>query len=272
MSRPAAAGLVPERTADPDEARRLLERDGVAVLIGAGDTRADAARATALVLGDRLRAHREPVDIGTNPIPAQVTFFDPKTRIVNSNPDEDQSAHTDGYMSYGAAYPDVITLLCSRQAEAGGESGVLDGYRILEEVDDPEFTAFLGTVPIEQSTPGGVPCQGPIAARTERGKVALRCHDHQRPIDGTENADKIAALIDRWQALVFEAARAAPRFLLRPGELICLDNYRMFHLRDRYVGRRRMLRRMWTWTDQALALPDRALLDERRLSDLVFLD
>jgi hypothetical protein len=51
------------------------------------------------------------------------------------------------------------------------------------------------------------------------------------------------------------AGRAAPRFLLHPGELLCLDNYRVFHGREPYAGSDRILHKLWAWTDMAFGLP-----------------
>jgi alpha-ketoglutarate-dependent taurine dioxygenase len=78
------------------------------------------------------------------------------------------------------------------------------------------------------------------------------------------------ALLYRWHAIVARAAAAAPRFLLEPGDLLWTDNNRMFHGRDAYTGRERLLRRMWYWTDRAIAAPDPAVLGEQRCADLTF--
>jgi Taurine catabolism dioxygenase TauD, TfdA family len=261
----ARAGLVPERTARPSEARRELERSGAVILSSAGQDHGSAVASMTAVLGRGLRAYREPVNIGTNPVAGRPTFFDWKTRTVNSDPRSGGNAHTDGYMLYGNAYPDVVLLLCVRAAPSGGESAVIDGYRLLgaTRAADPELAAFLEQVHVEQSTPTGVPCRAPIATRTAQGRLALRCHDHQRPLDGKPPGPGHRDKIGRWHETVAQAAAAAPRFLLGPGDLLCVDNYRAFHLRDPYTGRSRLLLRVWAWTDRALGLPAQRAVGER---------
>jgi len=81
----ASAGVTPERTTDPEEAFSLLEIDGAAVLHWQEVGGEAATAATRAVLGDRLRALRAPVSIGTNPVAGQPVFFDRSTRTVNSD-------------------------------------------------------------------------------------------------------------------------------------------------------------------------------------------
>ena len=47
----------------------------------------------------------------------------------------------------------------------------------------------------------------------------------------------------------------APRFRLRPGEAVLVDNFRMLHGRDPYTDLRRKLWRLWHWTDMAMDVP-----------------
>jgi hypothetical protein len=55
---------------------------------------------------------------------------------------------------------------------------------------------------------------------------------------------------------VVAAAPLAPRFSVRPGEALLIDNYRMLHARDPFVGARLMYR-VHCWTDERMwsALP-----------------
>lgn len=256
------AGVVPERTGDPAEARTLLDMDGVAIL-ETGSTGPDGSEAGArAVLGDRLRAYRRPVFIGTNPdpTPAVPFFFDRATRTVNADGTRRGPLHVDGYLSYGVAYPDVVFLLCARQADSGGESVVIDGHRLLAGLAadraQRDLLRFLWTRPIEQSTHDGVRVTCPTARRTPGGRVSVLCHDDQRPVDDAAPDEDVETMLARWRAVTEAAVDAAPRFLLRPGDLLCLDNYRVFHCREAYAGRDRLLHRIWSWTDAAFAVPD----------------
>ena len=49
----------------------------------------------------------------------------------------------------------------------------------------------------------------------------------------------------------------APRFLLHPGDLLCLDNYRVFHGRETYSGFDRLLHKLWAWSEWSFGIPDR---------------
>lgn len=59
-------------------------------------------------------------------------------------------------------------------------------------------------------------------------------HDSQRV--GGNPDPRSQTLLERWHDITEEAAAEAPRFLLRPGELLCLDNYRILHGREAYEG------------------------------------
>lgn len=260
-------GIIPERTDDPTEAYRLLEMDGAAILTW-GRTDGEAATAAAkAVLGNRLRAQREPIGIQPNPTSGQGTRFDWKTRTVNADSTVEQAIHIDGYMMYGSAYPDFIFLLCAEQAPSGGDSFIADGQRLINAIaSDPtlrELSRFLWQVPIEQSTPEGIPSRNPIVSRTSAGRITVRYHDHQRLPDDAPANSEMQRLLDRWFAITNEAA-AAPRFRLQAGDFLCLDNYRVFHGREPYSGGHRLLHRIWSWSDLAFAVPDVNAADNRR--------
>lgn len=95
------AGVMTHRTDDPSRGFALLQRDG-AVILTWPDTDPDAATtATAAVLGNRLRAHRRPVNVAANPTPGKPTYSDAATRTVNSDATMPNPVHIDGYMMYG---------------------------------------------------------------------------------------------------------------------------------------------------------------------------
>ena len=51
--------------------------------------------------------------------------------------------------------------------------------------------------------------------------------------------------------------RRARGFRVAAGDMICIDNYRMFHGRDGYVDPERTLHSIWAWTTSAIAIPGR---------------
>lgn len=249
-------GLVPERTDDPREALRLLEMDGAAILETGTTEPADAEAAAAAVLGDRLRRHRPPIGIRTNPVLGRGTHPDAERKNVLSDSSVALDIHVDGYLQYGTVYPDYVFLLCAEPAERGGESFLLDGQRLLTAIagdpDERDLWDFIWRTTIEHTTPTGVPHQCPIAVRTRGGRVTLRFNEHQRPL--TPDA-AVMSHLRRWSSLAYAAAADAPRFLLVPGQFLCVDNYRIFHGRDPYAGNRRLLHRVWAWSDAAIGIP-----------------
>jgi gamma-butyrobetaine dioxygenase len=262
-------GVVPERTANADEAFAILRRDGAAILTGAGSTR-DDARAVA----QRILAPLAP--IVPDPAPIKEGGGNRDRAYITSNLNEAfavpfQSGHTDGF-AYGDNYPDYIFLLCVRPAAAGGESFVVDTYRelaMLQDSDRPEdlrFAQFLQTVPIEQTEPGFRPSFAPAIADNGRGRRMSRWTPVQRPNAQLADSEQRQQRdwLKRWTELAHQASLRAPRFVLQAGEAICLDNYRMLHGRAGFDDLDRTLWRIWAWTTESLGAPDGLLFSDSR--------
>jgi alpha-ketoglutarate-dependent taurine dioxygenase len=231
--------------------------DGAAVL----ETDEDFSAAGVLgyvsaVLGPALRAVRQPVKVRAG-APGSGPHLDWDTMSVHIDSTRSQFLHMDGYGRYGASYPDYVFLLCQRPAEHGGASFVVDCVRLVDELrDDPnsrELAEFLWRQPLEQCSPEGVLWQAPAARRLTGGRRTVLCNDKQHLTGATADQDR---LLGAWHQLAVAAAAAAPRFMLRSGDLLCLDNYRVAHGRDPYDGDGRLLHRVWTWSDAAAGVPD----------------
>ena len=64
-------------------------------------------------------------------------------------------------------------------------------------------------------------------------------------------------MIDAWRAAVIAAGPWAPRFRVAPGEVLLIDQYRMLHARDPFVGSRVMFRiHCWTSGRMYSTLPE----------------
>ncbi|HEY3895790.1 MAG TPA: TauD/TfdA family dioxygenase [Pseudonocardiaceae bacterium] len=201
--------------------------------------------------------------VATNTDAAEVGY-DPSTRTILSNSHSRLDAHTDGARGFSDQYPDLLALLCAQQAASGGESFMVDGQYLCDAIArDPEqrhLARFLWGVPIEQCMPmGDTPPESPnylrsrrpVASRTPGGRPTVRYHQHQRALDDGPADDRDRAHLATWQLLGQQAAAAAPRFLLRPGELLSVDNYRVFHGREPYPGSERLLHRILAFTDMS---------------------
>lgn len=255
-----AVGLVPRRFARAEDALSALQIDGAAI-VEYGRTGPDAAvEATREVLGDHLRGMRPPMGIVTNAVTGEGQHPDAERRNVLSDRSVDLSSHIDGYMMFGTSYPDFIFLLCAEQAPQGGENFAIDGVRLVDRLaenpDDRDLVEFLWQVDIDQSSPTGVTHHAPVANWTGGGRRTARRHESQRLLQDSAAVPGHAELLQRWADCCREAARAAPRFLLKPGDFLCVDNYRVFHGREPYQGLGRTLHRIWAWSDMAFGVPE----------------
>lgn len=176
----------------------------------------------------------------------------------------------DDAVGFGDVYPDLLALLCVQPAVSGGESFLVDGQclfdAIARDTNERDLAQFLWSVPIEQCArpqdrppgiPGDVRSRRPIASKTADGRLAVRYnHDHQRVLDEGPVDDQHRAQLARWHHLGQLAAATAPRFRLQPGELLVIDNYRVFHGREPYQGTQRYLHRAQEFTDLSLSRPN----------------
>lgn len=265
------AGVVPRRTADPDEAFAIVRSTGAAILTDSGSSRADA-RAVA----ERVLVTLAP--IVPDPAPIKEGGGNKDRSYLTSNLNESlavpfQSGHTDGF-AYGDRYPDYIFLLCMRPAASGGESFAIDTYRILDALlasndpDDAAFADFLRTVPVEQTEPGFQPSIAPAIGDNGHGRLMSRWTPVQRP-DSTLPAptqERHRAWLARWAELTYAESLAAPRFLLSAGETLCIDNYRMLHGRTGFDDTERALWRIWAWTTESLGVPAGLLFSDSRFA------
>lgn len=253
-------GIIPDRTSDPKGAYRLLEMDGAAILTW-GETSQDAAlTASRAVLGSHLRAMKRSVTVRATPDPGQNSFWDQASQTSFQDNTIPLDMHIDAYMGFAEAYPDALFLLCQEQAEIGGDSFIVDGQRILRflasDPDRRDLVRFLWRVSIEQSTPTGMLWRCPVVSRTPGGRITVRRHKHQRLLDNEPANPGHQALLKQWAEITNEAAKTAPRFRVKPGDLLCMDNYRVFHGRDPFSGGNRLMHKVWAWTDMAFAVPD----------------
>jgi len=270
-------GIVPERTSDPDEAFALMRRDGVAILTGLGVSPDDARGVAQCVLRSLEPVVPEPVgikEIGGSPADGRPYGEEIPGLTGSTTRVPFLTGHNDGF-AYGDQLPDFIFMLWARSAGAGGESLMVDTYALLEELArsadpaDAELLAFLANEPIEQSEPGFYPSIAPVIMPTPSGRRLVRMTivgpvQRPRPELAEAEGERQRALLARWRALCHAASVAAPKFVVGPGEAVCLDNYRMLHGRTGFDDPERMLWRVWAWTPEAIGVPDGMLASDSR--------
>jgi hypothetical protein len=254
LSRASALGIVPERTDDPGRAAALVGRDGAAILTGRATDEAGARAVAHDVLGARVIVVPEP---------AAVREGGEKDRIQLAA-GEVLPVHSDGF-AYGDHHCDHIFLLCVAQGTAGGASFLLDGAALLAALtqEEPELVEFLTRTPIDLTEPGMRRATSPAALATAGGRTALRVTPFMRPDDDDPHPAATAAHIERWMQLTWDITPQLPRFSLRPGDALCVDNYRVLHGRDPYEGARFMWR-IWAWTTDGNGVPAGELHSDSR--------
>lgn len=173
---PYHAGLMPECTTDPRRAFHLWSSDG-AVILRTNRTDAPGMLAGARdAFGPRILFCQSPTTMATDTCVGSAL----EPRI-------------DGCLTFGDYYPDLVFLLCERQATAGGGAFLVDGQRLIHAIaSDPAqrpLIRFLWDVKLEQSRPdGGCPARTgkpvssrrPVVSRTCGGRLTVRRHPHQR--------------------------------------------------------------------------------------------
>lgn len=75
-----------------------------------------------------------------------------------------------------------------------------------------------------------------------------------------EESTNNSALVDALHELdenILSAECFAPRFPLKKGEALIVDNFRMLHARDQFLGseNKRRMWRVWSWTTESFGLP-----------------
>ena len=245
-------GVSPVRSRDPARILPLVERDGAAILLGWGTTAADALSAARAIFGSILLS----APTATEVIPAD------GRRLASTG-----VAHTDGW-SLGDRYPDYVLLSCAAGSRDGGDSFVIDGEAVVDHLasgpDGRDLVQRLQTVTVDHSGPDGKRRLSTVIARTIAGRLMLRRFPSQRPNPTSDAPEEDTRMLARWRDTIDNAAAVAPRFTLRPGEVVVVDNYRMMHGSDPCTDGDRRWWRVWAWTTGAYGLPGRERSFDRR--------
>ena len=153
--------------------------------------------------------------------------------------------HTDSTYSLDA--PGLQILLCMEYDATGGESVMVDGFRVAHQLqqDDPILYAALGQIEVTGIYKGD-------GSNLQARRPILR-HDHEgRLIQVTfNNYDRATIRLAepqmtqlysgiRYLDSRFNSANYQWRYQLKPGEMIVFDNWRVLHGRGAFQGKRKM--------------------------------
>ncbi len=245
--------FVPERIPREEipAARKLLDRDGAVILTGWPVAPDSAVNAASAILGTRLR---------------QLEKIQERT---TENTTDTQEAPSSGFLHRDGSYgvvdindqlvqlripdPDYVLIFCAVAAPAGGESVVIDGYRLIERLRSsaPELYEFLTTIDVDFTSRNKnpdfqrVPRLCRIVEWTRGGRMILRSAERAQPIPRDARWDEHDRLIQAWVDVCETlAAQIRQDTTLAPGEVLVIDNYRCLHgvrqndgLRTTYVLR-----------------------------------
>ena len=255
----ADCGVKPKVVRDIADLRSLLEKDGAAVIDGP-ECDAEATRA----LARQIFAEK------TLAIPDAARVFEggefDRAR-ANASAHTATPAHTDGF-AYGDLYPDYMLLSCVHHCAKGGESVLIDGYRIEKYLQAQADSSWAGqalrNVVIDQTEENMQTAVSPIIMHNGRERIMVRKTLNQKPCEDSKDSERDARMIALWCDTINAAYEHAPRFKLRAGQTLIVDNYRLMHGRDPYEDLQRMLWRVWVWTTDALGVPDLPLASDTR--------
>ncbi|MCU1393923.1 MAG: hypothetical protein JWM34_2351 [Ilumatobacteraceae bacterium] len=253
--------LTPRLATSPEHARSIVALDGAAVVGGIASLE-DAVAFGERMLGERcirvrpqFEATKASQDKETAAFAALGADDKGRERYQGTHTDM-QPAHYDGF-GFGDFAPDHMFLWCERPCTIGGASFLVDGLALVEllTADDPALGHMLWNTDIDHSEPhfpnGAI---SPIARVLPGGRYQVRAHPSQFPVEGSDVAS-VQPMLDRWMSAVDQARATGSRFRVVPGEMICIDNYRMFHGRDGYIDEDRKLHSIWSWSTSAIAVP-----------------
>ncbi|GGP65964.1 TauD/TfdA family dioxygenase [Saccharothrix coeruleofusca] len=229
-------GIVPDRVdaADP-RARRLLAEAGAVVLSGLPAVPDSLTVAAALLFGTRLRElypHRTRHSVDGGLVPLHADSFDVVVDVAGTptrrrHPDEDH-----------------VLVMLARQAPSGGESFALDAHAFTDSLP-PDLRAFLADSDVDlygrwAGTRGlpATPRVGRHIEHTRTGRRITRRTDGAVPLHRDPDAERVTAMLARFDDAVARVHPALPRFTLEEGDILVLDNYRCWHGRDPHTGER----------------------------------
>lgn len=210
-------------------ARTLLRRDGAVILTGWPVDPDSAVNAAAALLGTRLRELEQIRERTTEDAEAVGLHRDGADVVVDIH---DRRVHL--------RHPDVdyVAILCAAPAPTGGQSFLVDGYRLINRLRDqvPELYEFLTTVDVDVTSRIPSPDVHPpprvcrLVEWTRGGRMIVRTPDYAQPAPRETQWDTHDKQLNAYADLLATlTAQIRHQTTLAAGELLVLDNYRCLH-------------------------------------------
>lgn len=255
-----------QRTSSPDVALKFFMSAGFSIFNWGRTDKSTTCDAVQSVFGPRLWVRWEPRTLAPHATGGKKRQVVRRERLIleATEPDDGGAVTaantplgTDGG-GLGLAAPDLVAYLCHTQERSGGSFRLLDSYLLIDRLattpDGSAVTDALWSEPVLLRThPQKPPERRPLARSGADGRLAVTyAPTSMLPSDNDAVPERTFAR--RWHELVEVADEHSVRVNLRPGEILLLDNYRIYHGRDSYVGDR-VHYRTWFWTDKAFGYP-----------------
>ncbi|GAA2395990.1 TauD/TfdA family dioxygenase [Dactylosporangium salmoneum] len=212
---------------DPAPLLRALWRTGFA-LVRDTPVEEGTVLAVARAFGHvRTTNYGELFDVRIEPDPANLAFT---ARAI--------APHTDN--PYRDPVPTLQLLHCLRDAAAGGESGLVDGFRaavLLRERHPGHFAVLSGT-PVTFAW-GRLRAQRPMIGVDERGRIREIRYNNRSLQALAGPPEALAAFYAAYRAFddLLNRPGAMVTFKLAPGDCVIFDNTRVLHARTAFGGR-----------------------------------
>lgn len=145
--------------------------------------------------------------------------------------------------------PDYVLIFCAVPAPAGGESVVVDGYRLIERIrsEAPDLYQFLVTVDVDiwarKANPElhRVPKICRMVEWTRGGRMVLQTAELAQPLSREARWDDHDRHLQSYVDLLATLAdQIQGDTTLDAGEVLVLDNYRCLHGVREHKGKRTM--------------------------------
>jgi gamma-butyrobetaine dioxygenase len=223
--------FVPKRVSrtETSAARKLLEGDDAVILTGWPVEPDSVVNAAAAVLGTRLR-ELEKVQRRTTSNADVLTLHRDGAHVVIDIHDR--------LVRLRIADPDYAVILCAAPAPEGGESVVVDGYRLIDRLRDsaPELYEFVTSVDVDITSRITYPDVYPVprvcrlVEWTRGGRMIVRIAEYAQPVPRETQWEEHDRLIAAYADVITTvAAQARGDTTLATGEVLILDNYRCLH-------------------------------------------
>lgn len=210
-------------------ARTLLHRDGAVILTGWPAEPDSAVTAMAALLGTRLRTLEQVREKATENGEVLGLHQDGVNVVVDIHDRRVHLRHAD---------VDFVAILCAASAPSGGQSFLVDGYRLIERLRDqlPELYQFLTTVDVDVTSRLSSPDVHPPATVcrliewTRGGRRIVRTPDFAQPAPRETRWEEHEQQINTYADLLATlTAQIRQDTTLAAGEVLVLDNYRCLH-------------------------------------------